>query len=338
MVVRRGFTLIELLVVIAVIALLVAILLPALAKARRAARTAACQSNLHQMMVAHTAYATDFKGFIAAYNGRSEDRASTNYHVPTGAQIAEQAADIFEEITGDELPAYTAGGSVGAAQSFVVEQFSHFVLAQYLDGALPAPATVCPEDQARLSWRASPDDMSSNPFKPQKDLNLAGKNLLWWPCSASYQLAPWACRKTKDVAGDVAGYHQTADFDHDMYATKLGFGGAKVHQIAYPAAKVALNDTQDRHFAGRETFFLYTRAQQPLAFFDGSVSNRKTENANKGLDPFQPNRGPCKLKYAPDAGFESPALPDLGYKVVAYYRWTRNGLAGVDFGGGEVRR
>ncbi len=55
----KAFTLVELLVVVAIIALLVAILLPALEKARYAARLAICKSNLRQIAISLTLYATD---------------------------------------------------------------------------------------------------------------------------------------------------------------------------------------------------------------------------------------------------------------------------------------
>jgi prepilin-type N-terminal cleavage/methylation domain-containing protein len=64
---RRAFTLIELLVVIAVIALLVGLLLPALAKSREAGRTVVCTSNVRQIMIAFTAYATDYKVIPGSY-------------------------------------------------------------------------------------------------------------------------------------------------------------------------------------------------------------------------------------------------------------------------------
>src|SRR5687767_6117912 len=59
---RRAFTLVELLVVIGVIAGLIAILMPALNKARAQARMVACQSNMRQIGVALTMYATQHKG------------------------------------------------------------------------------------------------------------------------------------------------------------------------------------------------------------------------------------------------------------------------------------
>ncbi len=56
---RKGFTLIELLVVISIIALLIAMLLPALKKAREAAKQTACLSNMRQVAIGHTVYASE---------------------------------------------------------------------------------------------------------------------------------------------------------------------------------------------------------------------------------------------------------------------------------------
>jgi len=55
-----GFTLIELLVVIAIIALLLALLFPVLGSAREAGQRAVCLSNLRQLTLAWTAYATEY--------------------------------------------------------------------------------------------------------------------------------------------------------------------------------------------------------------------------------------------------------------------------------------
>jgi len=60
----RGFTLIELLVVIAVIALLIAILIPALRSAREQGQRVVCLSNLKQLTLAWTAYATEYESLL----------------------------------------------------------------------------------------------------------------------------------------------------------------------------------------------------------------------------------------------------------------------------------
>ena len=56
---ETAFTLIELLVVIAIIAILAAHLLPSLAAAKKKSRRAACQSNLHQAILAMHMYGND---------------------------------------------------------------------------------------------------------------------------------------------------------------------------------------------------------------------------------------------------------------------------------------
>ena len=61
---EKAFTLIELLVVIAVIALLLALLVPALRSAKEQAHRTVCLSNLKQLTLAWTAYATEYDSKI----------------------------------------------------------------------------------------------------------------------------------------------------------------------------------------------------------------------------------------------------------------------------------
>ena len=64
---QHGFTLIELLVVIGVVALLAAVLLPVFLAARERARATTCASNLRQLRLAFSQYASDNNGCVPPY-------------------------------------------------------------------------------------------------------------------------------------------------------------------------------------------------------------------------------------------------------------------------------
>ncbi len=67
---RRGFTLIELLVVMAIISILASMLFPVYSKAREKARQTACMSNIRQLGMAVSFYATDWdEGIPPVYSG-----------------------------------------------------------------------------------------------------------------------------------------------------------------------------------------------------------------------------------------------------------------------------
>ncbi len=59
-----GFTLIELLVVISILAILAGLLLPALAKAKEQGRSAACRSNMRQIVIGMLLYVDDDRDYL----------------------------------------------------------------------------------------------------------------------------------------------------------------------------------------------------------------------------------------------------------------------------------
>ncbi len=330
-----AFSLIELLMVIAIIALLVSILFPGLAAARRAARAVVCQSNMRQMMVGHATYQSDFKNYIAALNSPGGD-------VPrSDSAVAQVAREILFRTTGRRTGATAIPSFInGSNRTFVLEQFSCLALVDQLGGQMPMPATVCPEDAPRLVWRADPLRVAKSAYALVKNENKI--NSAWWPFSSSYQLIPAAC--VQPPSTDPAHNHVYAqDAQHDRYIIdrtktwEMEFGGRTIDEVTFPSMKVTLYDTQRRHYGKYDLFFGYKDCRQPLAFFDGSVSVRSTGDANIGWNPNSPAATNAKsFRYLPDSAFESPVPEGRSDEVYGYYRWTRSGLGGIDFGGSEV--
>ncbi len=102
---RNGFTLIELLVVIAIIAIMVGLILPGIGKARETGRTVICTSNIKQIMLAFTGYATDYRSMPGTYwqgpinldwSGRNNQRYMSN---PAAYTHPIQASVLYDYIS-----------------------------------------------------------------------------------------------------------------------------------------------------------------------------------------------------------------------------------------------
>jgi len=101
---NRGFSLIELLVVVAIIAALIGILLPSLVRSRESARRAACASNLHQLLVTTTSYATQNLNGIYPPTHRDGQTATGDDHIHW---IDEWLFDWYERYGKIDLQTFT---------------------------------------------------------------------------------------------------------------------------------------------------------------------------------------------------------------------------------------
>lgn len=335
----RGFTLIELLVVIALIALLISILLPALGHARKAGRLSTCTSNLHQFTISTASYASDYRDRLWTFSWQGGGVLPTQYpdlQGPWGTDLeaaSAQAIDILRRRAGRE--------DMQFIENWIPQiLYNHIVLQDYLAQRLPEPMVCCPEDRLRKAWQEDPlafDAMQITPLAPDQG-DSRGKR---WPYSSSYECIPAAFTPDR---GDPpfssvtqAGLHRYYQFTNPT-AMAGRFNRRLITDVHFASQKVHLYETFTRHFGKYNLFYAFPDARAPLAFFDASVRVKRTQDAGRGFNPAIP-RSPFPVTFRFIPGLWEEPIPGQGYyppnelNLVGYYRWTRGGLRGSDFGG-----
>jgi hypothetical protein len=135
------------------------------------------------------------------------------------------------------------------------------------------------------------------------------------------------------------GYHLLYYYTPGTGPGATIFNTTRMDMIYFPSQKVYIFDIFDRHSQKKTLFHAYTDAKQPLLMFDGSVNVRRTGDSNKGWNPLTPNTmATTSYLYWPSAGEPRTLSGNASDQVFGHFRWTRRGLKGVDFGGGEVIR
>lgn len=310
----NGFTLIELLVVIAIIAVLIGILLPALSSARKSARTLVCRTNMRQLGQGAINYSLSYRDAIPSFSWRASGyetqygdlRNASNDRIATG----HQAISIIRDRTGMvNVPRNSSGNW------FASLWFTHLTYLDFLSGNPEEPVAACPEDAQQVERAETPiAEYTLSTVKRKFESSYETTVLVNSVDRARGGLLPI----------DQHNNHWSTFQRATVYVVTRRFT-----QVQFPSSKAYMFDTFDRHFADAEdTLYFEPDASQPILMFDGSVSVRATRDANKGFQPLDPkNPDPTMIRSTVRGPFEF---------FPGYYRWTRDGLRGIDFGGSEV--
>ncbi len=335
--------------VIAIISTLIALLLPAISRTRGIARNVVCKSNMRQLGIAGASYAVDSPDLIPSFwwapGSNPSQWAGLNFFMNransdtlNGAQA--QATDILRRRT---------GRSEGQAPEKIVNntlryphrRFTHLVLLDYMDTSLPDPRAACPEDRRLLEWASDPMDMSTVPTAADDDSSTESRIEIRqrWAYSSTYQAVPASWAPDTRV-GDMLTVGPVERFYNlfNRIDRGLRLGGRKYTEVDFPASKVFFFEFHDRHSGGPDAFYAYPQARSNQLFFDNSVRAERTSASNPGFDPNNPTGAAPAVIYDPAPGSaDPPPLHDpSGDTLKGQYRWTRDGLRGVDYGGAEI--
>lgn len=347
---KSAFTLIELLVVIAIIALLIGILLPALGQARRSAQNVVAQANARSLNTGAANYAGDSNDAIFSFTWRGGGRY---INLKNGKEklapndtvaAAWQTQNILQRATGR----ITGQGSMLAPQTRLMHRrYSHLVLLDYLTDRQPEPIAASPFDKNQIEWQTDPlaylEPASGFPYADGMPSESGYDTGDWtqraivqlWPFASSYQMVP-AAWNSDGINGSPT--YVPIDSTPHLFTSNGGvqLGRRKMTQVAHPSGKVMMFEEFDRFSDPNGLYFAYPEAKVNLAFFDGSVRQENSADANPGWNPAAPTT-PWLQKYVPLDTFPEPK-GGLGEQTryCTRFRWTRYGLQGIDFGGQDV--
>ncbi|MFK7760238.1 MAG: type II secretion system protein [Phycisphaerales bacterium] len=339
---RSGFTIVELAAVIAILTTLAALLGPAAGKMRSQARGITSESRLNTIGQASAMYSMDSQGAIATFNWQPGetyvDLRSGNSFVPSSQNdaAAYQARDILYRATGRLNGQFRI---LAPFSRLVHRRYSHLVLADYM-GTVGQDLWADPNDYNQLIWQLAPTSYSfvpygdgSPPFGYDSSFSWATSSIYqMWAFGSSYQTVPFAWMP--DFAPTYAPLSQTPHLLTVAGSGGFSLGGREQTEVRFPSSKVFMFEEFDRERVG-DPYFAYDYTTPAKLMFDGSINTMETARAKSAVSPDLYSFGSKRAwsqRYLPIDTFPLP-MGGAGdqTELDMRYRWTLEGLQGVDY-------
>lgn len=309
---------------------------PLLFGSRGVARDNTCKMNMMVQGQMYAAYSADNAGLIASFTwqgGETYPSAWSNLRGPHPTDISasqSQATDLLRRNTGrdvDTLP----NNLITTPQ----RRYTHLVLLDASGMPMPQALFACPEDAPLLASQADPLDSSlwATTSAYNTPLNFATTPVRTrYPFSSTYQSVPNASAPD-GLHFNLAFVQPSVETTHLFaMAPAVGlFGRRSMSEVAFPGLKVHLFEHNDYHRNAGDPFYAYDQAECNQLFFDGSVDDLRSGDAEPGWDPGNPeDPGTFYYRYTP-LSTEPIPLGDPEALLPVRYRFTREGLAGFDY-------
>lgn len=349
----RAFTLVELLFVVVVVGALLAVQAVAVSSSRDQSSVRSDIADLRLIAQASALYAEahDDRLFTFSWKPGEVPVTSNTQLAAACAALPNSSSGVFRAAVYQQLDLVTRNTDFSQLEphtSFTPTGhtpyvlYNHLVVAHFMGESLPSEAFVSAGDRARSGWLTDPnayldDPMSGEYLPPTTATNY---NQLWrWLFSSSYMPGP--SHYSNDVGSlsntPLRTVQRAATHRTWIMPTSMGvLGNRVVTEVAHPAQKVQMFDEYDRFTGSFGQYFGLENSSSIMVFYDGSAGRFATSRSYLGFRPNQPSLLSPSYRYVPNAGWDPPGAVETVVRI--RYDQTRNGLQGIDFQRGSVRR
>jgi hypothetical protein len=345
---RKAFALTDLAALVGTLAILAALAIATQTETRRSARLGEDLASLERFGAATTSFAADNNGLLWGLSWQGGAIYQMLQLDGTFAPVAPESDYEAGQLNMVHLIRLLAG-RIGDDGMPVVESmipyvnYSHLPLLEYLDADPLARWTTSAADEIRLDWQDDPKRNFDNgawlPLQPEPTPEHRR-----WPYSMGFRVVPaaWDANQSRFDAG-VSGLRvsQAPDHNHFVIPGAADFYNLTLADVDYPAHKVHMHDSHQRHFGAGVQFFgaqvdldgddVFADARIPFLTFDAGAHVRSSRDANPGWRPNTPTFPCMSFWYEPNPWEPAAIGEDRDYSHGRYY-WTRGGLKGIDFG------